>query len=189
MCCLISADLDLEIIVTEMNTAFQLRLLLPLRANRMTKHLRRHLTQQLRLVPRRQLLKHTIHALPSVIPHRPQPIPGHRSRNRPRKIRNDEPHGAAAQPADHAPELAGRGGVLAFGHALLAQHLFEDGAELLVAEAGGFFFCGGVGMAAFAEEGPGEIVGPGGGRRGGRLGIMGVGVVVGCGGGGKRGFG
>lgn len=127
--------------------------------HRRAQHLRRQTTQKPRLIRLRHLLKNRIHALPLRIPDTAQPIPGHRTRHHPREIRNDKPHRAAGQPANHGPELARGTGVLV-RHALFLQHLLEDAAELLFAEAVVRFFrvARGFGRAAAAEaEGaPGE---------------------------------
>ena len=143
----------------------------------MRKHLRRELTQQLGLIGLRQssqaaaplatqfkpqrgekhqkgniLLKDTINALPSRIPHRTKPIPRNRASECAGEIRHDEPHRPTAQPADQAPELAVRPRLLALGHAFLPQHLLEHAPELIIAEA---LLFGRVGGPA-PEKGPGE---------------------------------
>ena len=127
--------------------------------HRRAQHLRGQTTKQPRLIRLRHLLKNRIHALPLGIPDAAQPIPSHRARDHAREVGDYEPHGAAGQPAHDGPELARGTGVLV-RHALLPQHLLEDAAELLVAEAvvrllrgaGGF----GRAAAAEAEGAPGE---------------------------------
>lgn len=127
--------------------------------HRRAQHLRGQTTKQPRLIRLRHLLKNRIHALPLGIPDAAQPIPSHRARDHAREVGDYEPHGAAGQPAHDGPELARGTGVLV-RHALLPQHLLEDAAELLVAEAVVGFLrgAGGLGRAAAAEaEGaPGE---------------------------------
>ena len=119
----------------------------------MRKDLRCKFTQQLRLVPLRQFLKHRIYTLAPRIPHSTQPITRHRPSNRPREIRHNKSHRPATQATDHTPEFPCGTRLLAFRHALLSQHLFEDATKLLVAEFGLFLVVG-----AFEAEGtPWEV--------------------------------
>jgi hypothetical protein len=122
----------------------------------MRKHFGRKITQHPRLVRLRQLLEHTIHALSARIPNRTQPIPRHRSGDRPRQVANDETHRRAARAPNHTPELARGMRVIALGHALLAQHLLEHPAELIIAEAVVRLLCVAPGCAAEAESAPRE---------------------------------
>jgi len=81
-------------------------------------------------------LENLIYALPLRIPHSTQSIPRHSTRNHPRKIRHNKPHGATTQPSYHTPKETRRFASI-LRHTLLPQHLLKHIAKLLILE---FFF-------------------------------------------------
>lgn len=128
----------------------------------MRKHHRCQIPQQLRTFGLGQFPKHLVNALALCIPHRTQPVAGHRARHGTRHVRNNEAQSATADAAHDAPEPArGRRG-RALGEPLVAQHLLEGSAPLAV---------GGVGVGGPRAGDRG--VGVAGGRRGGRGGAVG----------------
>ncbi len=119
----------------------------------MAEHLRRKLAEKLHLHGLVELLVYRVHTLSACVSYRAYAVASdgalhsksapsnshhhamsfsHRYRSR--EVGNDETHSTTTQPPNQTPELARRRRILPLRHALLAQHLLEHAAKLLVAE-------------------------------------------------------
>lgn len=114
-------------------------------------------------LPRRHLqattdLEDGVDALSPGVAHSAEPVARHRASHHARHVGDDEAEGAAAHAAEHAPKgIRGTGRAVApfLRHALLAEHLLEDVAELLILGLPARLF---VGRPPVGEEGPGPRV-------------------------------
>lgn len=99
--------------------------------NCMRKNLASKLTQQPHFLRLLQLLINRINTLPALIPHSTQPIPSHRTRDRPGHIPHDKPHSPSTNTTNQTPKaLCGR--VITIRHPLLTHHILKHAAKLLI---------------------------------------------------------